>query len=92
MQIGLTHIIEWEKRLPVLNYEWTHWWLEGKGTCIQIVERQHMIQAIQIVKHNFDRFPSIYAYRARNDSEGKIVRQDKLRFKISNRKKDKRLE
>jgi hypothetical protein len=77
----------WEKRMPALDDDWTHWWLEGENFCIGVASS--LRDALDIIKRHWQRFSSIYAYRARVDSEGNIIRQEKRRAEVANALLDK---
>ncbi len=81
-------IDNWSKRLPDLYNEWTHWWIEGEGYCLGVVSSEKLSKATNLIVENWQRFSSIYAYRARMDENGDSIKQSNCRTEISNFKKD----
>jgi hypothetical protein len=75
---------EWETRFPDLSGEWTHWYIEGEEALLLVVPGTDLFAALAVVRENHQRFASIYAWRARIDSNGETIRE-KRRVEISNR-------
>lgn len=80
-------IENWSRRLPDLDNEWTHWWLEGEDYCLGVVSLENLSKATNIIVENWQRFSSIYAYRARMDENGDPIKQSG-RTEISNYKNE----
>ena len=78
----------WSKRLPDLDNEWTHWWIEGEGYCLGVISSDEHSKAKDLIVKNWQRFLSIYAYRARMDANGDPIKQLSCRTEISNYKND----
>ena len=78
---------QWKKRFPNLSGEWTHWWIEAEEARLSIVPGTDLSAALTVVRENHRRFASIFARRARMDSNGEPVRE-KRRVEISNRSCD----
>jgi tetratricopeptide (TPR) repeat protein len=81
-------ITNWSDKFPDLGGEWTHWWLEGENYCLAVVSSDNLSEGIEIIKKNWKRFFSIYAYRAKIDSNGNPLLQSKRRVEISNHQND----
>ena len=79
----------WAKQFPELSDEWTYWWIEGDGYCLAIIEGSNLAAAVEIIEDNWNRFDSIIAHQAKLIDDD-LIRRDKNRFGISDRKKSKK--
>ncbi len=79
---------EWERRLPDLDDEWTHWWLEGDGALLSVIVGSDLRSALELVRANRSQYSAIMAYRAKIDPSGQPTRDKKRRWEISNRAKE----
>jgi hypothetical protein len=75
---------EWEQRFPELDDEWAYWWIEGDGALLAIVGGADLIAALDIVERHHGQCQSIMAHRAKLDSFGEVVRDEKRRSAIAN--------
>jgi hypothetical protein len=75
----------WEKSLPELNDEWAYWWLVGDGALLAIVGAADIISALDIVERHHEQCMTILAHRAKLDSFGEVVRDEKRRSAIATR-------
>jgi hypothetical protein len=82
---------EWERRLPDLGSEWTHWRLEGDGGLIALVPGERLMEALRVVSDNAQRYSSINASRARVNANGECTAIEKLVVEISNRANDEKM-
>jgi hypothetical protein len=76
---------EWEQRFPGLDDEWAYWWIEGDGALLAIVGGADLIAALDIVERHHGQCVSIMVHRAKLDSFGEVVRDEKRRSSIANR-------
>lgn len=77
--------VEWERRFPSLDYEWTHWWLEGDDTLLAVVAAEDLLVALQIVERHHGQCRHVVAYSAKLDSFGEVVRAEHPGSEIYNR-------
>jgi len=75
----------WEQRFPELDDEWAYWWIEGDGALLAIVGGADLIAALDIVERHHGQCQSIMAHRAKLDSFGEVVRDEKRRAAIATR-------
>lgn len=67
----------WERRFPGLDDEWTHWWLEGDGALLAIVGASDLGAALKIVEKHHALGLDIFAYEAKLDSFGEVIRSER---------------
>jgi hypothetical protein len=76
----------WEARFPGLDDEWSYWWIEGDGALLAILGGADLVAALDIVERHHGQCLSIVAHRAKVDSFGELVRDQKRRAEIASRK------
>jgi hypothetical protein len=69
--------LEWERRFPGLDDEWTHWWIEADGALLAIIGASDLGAAMQIVERNHERGLEIMAHVAKLDAFGEVVRGER---------------
>jgi len=74
---------EWELRFPSLNDDWTHWWLEGDGGLLAILDSSDLSAALDIVWKHHSQFLTIIVYVAKLDSFKEVVRYETRRWVIT---------
>lgn len=75
----------WEQRFPELDDDWAFWWIEGDGALLAVVGGADLIAALDIVERHLGQCESIRAHRAKLDSFGEVVRDEKRRSEIATR-------
>jgi hypothetical protein len=71
--------LSWERALPALDDEWTFWWLDGDGVLLAVLGSDDLVSALDVIaKHNASG-REIAAWRAKVDSFGEVVREEKPR-------------
>jgi hypothetical protein len=79
---------EWEKRLPFLDGDWTHWLIEGDGSLLAVIQGENIVETLNFIEENYERYGSIMAYRAKINEEGDVKHEKKRRHEIANYKKE----
>jgi len=74
---------EWERRFPELDEEWSYWWIDGDGALLAVVGAADLIAALDVVERHLGQCQSIMAHRAKVDSFGEVVRDEKRRAAIA---------
>ena len=77
--------LEWEQRFPGLDDEWAYWWIEGDGALLAIVGGADLVAALDIVERHHGQCLSIMVHRAKLDSFGEVVRDERRRSAIASR-------
>jgi hypothetical protein len=80
----------WESRFPHLDEDWTHWWIEGDANFLVLIDGCNLSEAVEFVMENCDLYISIKAIRAKFNSEGTPIREDKRVYEIANKKNERR--
>ena len=74
----------WESRFPHLDEDWTHWWLEGDGNFLILIEGCSLTDAIEYVFEYCEVYISIKAYRAKYNIHGAPIRE-KASYEVANK-------
>jgi hypothetical protein len=77
----------WENRFPHLDEDWTHWWIEGDGNFLILIEGCSLAEAIEYVFECREVYVSIKAYRAKYNDDGMPIRE-KSSYEITNKKNE----
>lgn len=75
----------WELQFPDLDDEWQYWWIDGDGELLAIILGTDLVVALNIVEHYHEQCQHIFAYRAKLDSFGEVVRNEHPRYVIATR-------
>lgn len=75
----------WENRFPHLDEDWTHWWIEGDGTFLVLIDGCNLSEAVEYVMESCDLYSSIKARRVKFNKEGKPIREKKRVYEIANK-------
>jgi hypothetical protein len=78
---------KWERSLPLVEGQWTHWRLDGDGVEIGIYAWQEPGGLMRALDEHHSRFSSIYAQLARIDGGGTTILHDE-RVLITNKARD----
>jgi hypothetical protein len=71
--------LRWERALPALDGEWTHWWLEGDSALLAVLGSDDIASALEVIAKHHARGREIFAWRAKVDSFGEVVREERQR-------------
>ena len=64
---------EWAERFPEIDDKWTHWWIEGDGYCLAVIDGNNLPAAIDLVEDHWENYGHIKA------SSAKILDEDLIR-------------
>ena len=76
----------WEKYIPELIQEYTHWWLEGDGGLLIVTN--DLTELLDIIEANYGKSLIMYVYRAYINDEGDAVMDHKFRALVSDYAED----
>ena len=77
----------WEKYIPELVGEYTHWWLEGDGGLLIVTN--DLTELLDVIEANHGKLLIMYVYRAYINDEGDAVMNHKFRALVSDYAEDK---
>lgn len=74
----------WAKKFPNLNSEWTHWWIDGEGYCLGVIDGGNLAAAVDIIEDNWENYSHIKSSKAKV-IDGDLIRKDRHCDEISNK-------
>ena len=80
----------WAKKFPGLDSEWTHWWIDGEGYCLGVIDGGNLVAAIDIVEDNWEEYAHIKFSKAKI-IDGDLIRKDRHNDEVSNREYSRRI-
>ncbi len=68
----------WEKQLPDISDEWSHWWFQADNYCVGVVPGSDLLAALDIIEDNFLKYQRITVSTAKV-VDGDLVRKNGYR-------------
>jgi len=80
----------WAKGFTNLDPEWTHWWIDGEGYCLGVIDGGNLSAAVDIVEDNWEEYASIKSSKAKV-IDGDLIRKNRNNNEVSNRDKSRKI-
>jgi hypothetical protein len=79
-------IARWTKRIPGLDGEWNHWWLEGDGGLVLVTSS--LSELLNAIEANYGRALRLVVSRARHSPAGDLIPEPGYNHVVADFEKD----